>query len=412
MKLIKDLKPWVYMARLARKDPTPGSYLTGDTEWNFYRDRLKKLVNRYRYVLTTDIVSFFASIPLERLLEHVETRAGLTDVSKRLISLVEDWGRIPGRSGIPQRFLSSSVLANMYLRPVDDVLHSFARSTHKFIPGRATRWMDDIWLFGDNESRLRRAQVELEEAMRSLGLNMNLAKTQLLEGEDAESEVQQREHSAVDVGLARVEPDYAPLDMMISAIVGAPEEADRTAVRFVTRRMRLTRRFDRVGEFVDVAPRMPHAADVLARLFRESEVWRDLSDWFVSYTRSDWAVSEWSIAQLGTMFPGGELPAPSVIDFFNEELVSNASLPLTALCAQRLSDWDSDTARIVIRERALRVDNALLRRVLALAAIAAGEDNQFVRELLSQFEENLVTYEMVKQKRFRRFRVVADFEGA
>ena len=53
--------------------------------------------------------------------------------------------------------------------------------------------MDDVWLFGREPGRLRRAQLELQEAMRGLGLNMNGSKTDVLEGEDAQRGVQQRE---------------------------------------------------------------------------------------------------------------------------------------------------------------------------------------------------------------------------
>jgi hypothetical protein len=216
--LIRHLPSWVYIARLSRKTPTAGGYLSTN-EWEYYRARLKGLVVRYRFLLTTDIVSFFASIPVDRLSERVEQRAGRSRVTERLLSMLAAWDLMPGRSGLPQRFLASSVLANMYLAPIDDVLQSFGRS-RPGRPFRLARWMDDMWVFGNSEGRLRRAQVELSEAMRAIGLDMNVSKTKLLEGDDAEQEVQQREHSAVDIALQLDEPDYMPLDILLRAYPG------------------------------------------------------------------------------------------------------------------------------------------------------------------------------------------------
>jgi hypothetical protein len=409
LRLIRPLPSWAYIARLSRRTPTAGVYVS-NKEWDFYRARLKGLVARYRHLLTTDVVSFFASIPIDRLSERIEQRAGGGRVTARLLSMLAGWDAIPNRSGLPQRFLASSVLANMYLAPVDDVLQRFGR-TRRGLPFRIARWMDDMWLFGNSEARLRHAQVELSEAMRSIGLDMNVSKTKVLEGADAEREVQQREHSAVDIALQLDEPDYAPLDSLISTVLGAPEMAERTTIRFATRRMRQSGRFDRVAEFAEVARRMPHAADILARLFRDSDHWQELDEWFIEYAGSDWAVSEWSVAQFATMFPSDGLVSDGTFDFLADQLVANSSVPMLAVAAQRLAAWDADEARVRIRERAETVVHPLERRVLALAATAADEEPGFARELLAEFEENSATLEMLKARRFRPVPVAPDFTG-
>jgi hypothetical protein len=409
LKLVRDLPSWVYIARLSRRTPTAGEYPSAK-EWEFYRGRLKGLVARYRYLLTTDVVSFFASIPIGQLAEQIAQRAGGGRVTNRLVSMLEGWDAMPTRSGLPQRFLASSVLANMYLAPVDDVLQRFGR-TRRGRPYRIARWMDDMWVFGQDEARLRHAQVELSEAMRSVGLEMNVSKTKVLEGDDAKREVQQREHSAIEIALSQEEPDYVPLDTLISEVVGSPESADRTAIRFVTRRMRERKRFDRVPEFVEVANRMPHAADILARLFRDSEHWQELEDWFLEYADSEWAVSEWSVAQLATMFPSEGPIGDDVFDFLADQLLGGSSVPMLAVAAQRLSAWDPDEARVLIRERAETVTHPLERRILALSALGAGDEPNFVRALLSEFEENSATLDMLSARRFRAVPGAPDFLG-
>jgi hypothetical protein len=298
----------------------------------------------------------------------------------------------------------------MYLTPVDDVLIRFGRS-RPGRPYRLARWMDDMWLFGNNEARLRLAQVEVNEVMRSLGLEMNLSKTRVLEGDEAEREVQQREHSAVDVGLQLDDPDYTPLNVLIDALLEEPHRAERTSVRFATRRMLNSGQLERTQEFVDAAERMPHAADILARLFRESGHWEHLSDWFLEYAASDWAVSEWSVAQFATMFPSeGDVP-DAIVEFLGNALVREGSLPLLAVAAQRLAAWTPNEARVQIRERAGGTAHPLERRVLVLAALNADEEPGFARTLLSEFEENSPTLEMLKARKFRAIPAAADFAG-
>jgi hypothetical protein len=181
---------------------------------------------------------------------------------------------------------------------------------------------------------------------------------------------------------------------LITAVLEVPETAERTTVRFVTRRMRSAQRFDRVPEFIDVAERMPHAADILARLFRESGHWSDLGGWLVEYASSDWAVSEWSVAQFATMFPSDHDAPEAVFQFLADRLSTDSSLPMLAVAAQRLAAWDPAEARVRIRDRADSAAHPLERRLLALAAVAADDEPAFVRGILAEFEENAPTLAM------------------
>jgi hypothetical protein len=411
--LVGGTPPWVFVGRLKRKNPRPGIY-PRKHEWDNYRDRLKLLVQRYKVVLRTDITSCFSSIPIDSLIDHIRLRMGSGDVTDRLEVILRRWDALPDRSGVMQRFTASSVLATSYLSPVDDVLHRYSANVGRarsWIPPRAVRWMDDIYLFGTKAGRLRRAQLELQDAMRSIGLNINSSKTDVLEGEDAERDVQQREHSAADSGLASAPPNRVPIDELIDRLLRHPEKASRTGAKFVATRLRSSRMFDRVDEFASVAHRMPQASDALARLFRDSGKWVDLQDWYVDYARSDWGRIEWSVAQYGTMFPSSKVPTP-VAKLFEDLLTSNTSLVLTAVTAQRLAAWDASAARAVIRERLKKVDHPIQRRVLALAALEAGEEPRFVRAVLSQFEDNVPTLEFLDDRSFKKVNAVKDFRGS
>lgn len=422
VKVIGPMPRWTFGWRLSRKSPVAGKYVTMSSEWNGYRNRLTLLSEIYPAALITDIVSCFPSIPIVRLTDLVCEVAGVSAVAERLGGLLAAWDQVNNRSGLPMRANASCVLASMYLRAVDDVLLAhgntfavrgslFLRKSYALGQGTACRWVDDLWLFGDAQGDLRVAQLDLQDTIRTLGLHMNLAKTDVLEGEKMVARARQLEHSAVDIALMDVKPDFEPLNDLIDRLLVAPETANHTSVRFATVRMRRHKNYKRSHEFIAVAERMPHAGAALARLFHDSGCYRDLGSWFAAYVRSTWARMELAVAQLATMFPSGTAPERAVIDALCEKVVSGCSISLTSVTVQRLASWSPGEARTLIREVARSAESPHVRRVLAFAALNAGESRSWVDRLLAEFRENAVTRDYLKERNFNPVSAVADFSG-
>ncbi len=428
-KLIGKLPEWVFGWRLQQSSPTAGNWSHNDLQHAAFRDVLSVGANMSSAAIRTDIVSCFASIDVERLCEMVQKRSGSGRVTDRLTDLVRGWGSVAGRSGLAQRSAASAALANMYLEPIDDVLRDHDKPRRRgrnkssgmfrrlaSLP-RVARWMDDLWVFGRDGGELRVVQLELQDALRSIGLEMNHAKTELLEGDDVVHEVLRIQHSAIDGALSGDAPDSQPLIELVEKLLEHPTQADRTSVKFVTRRMRVHRLYHPVLRFAEHAHEMPHVADALGRLFRDSEHWRDLPNWFVHYAQSPWGVIRWSVAQLGTAFPSklstrADSAKLSIVkDYFFRLLDEEPPLPLLALAAQRLASWDSGEARSAFRSAATSSGDAQVRRVLALASANAQEDRAVIRNMLSEFEENVVTLRMLEERSFR-VPVKSDFEGS
>ena len=214
------------------------------------------------------------------------------------------------------------------------------------------------------------------------------------------------------VSLNEEEADLAPLDELIDGVLGAPDVTERTSIRFMTTRMREHRVFDRVPDIADRVEQMPHAADHLARLFRDSGSWADQQETYVAYAKRWRTRLPWSVAQLGTMFPSTGVVAPALREFFAEVLqAGGAPLPLLTVAAQRLAAWDPDNARALIREAAENESHPMARRSLGLAALHAGEVTNVVRKLLQQHEENSLVLAMLEDVRYakRAVPVTADF---
>ncbi len=410
-RLIGDLPKWAYGVRLKRRAPSPGVYAIAK-EFDRYRRRLQRLARQEPYALKTDIVSFFSSIPTQNLCEAITQRAR-NDLTRRLSDMIVRWAQIPGRPGLQQRSLASSVLANMYVQPIDDLLAAEGATdyTEKTGYGRAVRWTDDIWLFGTHPAQLRRAQVRIEARIRDLGLSMGAAKTQLLHGSRLQEEVFQLELGYIDFSLQSSTPDPRPLEDLVRKLIAAPEAADRTAIRFACVRVRSHRRLDLADQIADAAHRMPQGATDIARMLRELGLWRGRVAWYLDYCASPWAAIEWAPAQLSTMFPADASAPTELTDFFSTQIPLRHSLPFLALAAQRLASWRPAAARDVIRDAVRRATHPLERRVLALAALHANDERAFVRRLLSEFEENQPTLFALEDSGYRALDVVPDYTG-
>ena len=412
--LIADLAPWVHGWRLPRSSPAAQIYSPNDTEWSLYRRHLKAGALFCDCGLKTDIVSCFASIPVGRVCEDITRKAGDNDVTARLIRMLQGFDSIQGRAGLAQRSTASSVLANMYMERFRYVLNDHAEREESVFQATAgvqpvLRWMDDIWMFGDDEAQLRSLQVDLQGATREAGLELNLGKTKLLAEESLWEAVSHLEHSAVDAAIDIDPPDITPLEALLDEIIESPENADRTSIRFAMTRMRRQQLRTRLDKLVEVTPRMPHGADHIARAFRDFEIWRTHRDWFLEYVHSSWSKISWSVAQLGTMFPSQTQPSDNVKSKFAEFVLDRRDFPLMALAVQRMASWDPAMARDLLHEVVKVADHPQERRIIALAAVAAGEESDFVRRVLGEYEENRLTLATLEARGFTSIPPVPDF---
>lgn len=419
--LINDLDSWVFGWRLPRnerKKPESPGYSNNGVEWTRYRASISAFAGLSNGGLKTDIVSCFAKIPIVGVVDDIERNATGVAVTDRLIDMLVAFDKTPGRPGLQQRSKASAALANMYLKRLDLVLRRYDESVPRskrfriFLGrGGVARWMDDIWVFGTDDATLRAVQLELQNAAREASLELNMGKTVVKHGDDLEEAILKIQHSAIDDALRGASPSYGPLEELLDTIIADPENADRTAIRFALRRIRAHKVRSRRKELIDVAPRMPHGADHVARAFRDLGWWRRLQDWYLDYKSGPWGTVEWSVARLGAMFPTRGRGTSKLRQFFAETIAANPTLPLLSVASQRLASWDPRTAIDVIRAKVDTVEHPHERRVLALALVAAGDDRRVIRRILADFEENALTMRAIERNQFRPFPFSPDFGG-
>ena len=418
VQLLGDMSPNAFGWRLPPKLPTAGDYSHNNRQWEGYRDHLSLLSLSYDAALATDIVSFFASIPVTGVQESIQDKCSTSGLATRLCQMIEGFGAVPSRGGLPQRSTASAVLANMYMSPLDGVLRHHASplmvmSADKVRYHSFARWMDDMWLFTPDPATARLAQMELQATAQSLGLNLNSAKTDVYEGTDVAAHALQVEHSAVDGAIANGlvgTPDFVPLEELIDRLLEQPEKASRTSLKFATQRMRENNHLTRAPEIALAAKRMPHAADALFRLFKEAFSHDSMQDWYLDYAGSPWATHEWAVAQLGRIFPSGKRVRKPLREFFASAIRdANTSLPLLSVASQRLASWDKPEARAACRDAFNNAASPHARRVLVLTALGAGETRTKVRKWLKADPENEVTLKMLEAGGFGSPPITKDF---
>jgi len=150
----------------------------------FENDSIKLSKNQnYEYLLVTDISSYFEHISLVVLknrlnILHPNNKDYNSSVNFLIENILEKWtvnNQIPN-FGLPQGPTTSTMLADIYLYPVDKEMRD---NEIKYL-----RYMDDIRLFAKNLSELKRNIKTLVIALRKLKLNLNPKKTNIYNLDD------------------------------------------------------------------------------------------------------------------------------------------------------------------------------------------------------------------------------------
>lgn len=129
-----------------------------------------------RYVLRTDIASFYDSISHSTLMKLLAEHGGLSKTSIHLIrQLLNEWTALTGiDTGLPTGVGLSANLAEVYARRIDEAV-SGDRVVHFY-----GRYVDDIVLVARSEVDRDEAEARLASRIAEMGLALNPSKTQRL----------------------------------------------------------------------------------------------------------------------------------------------------------------------------------------------------------------------------------------
>ncbi len=157
-------------------------FLSSIEQWKKF-DEYVKVGSRNKIILETDLQNYFEKIDIDLLgktLFHcVDTLKEVGKVKAQIRFCIENVCRTLKNwaynetSGLPQNRDVSSFLANMYMLPVDTFM---IENKYDYY-----RYMDDIRIICDNKYQARKALKDLVNNLRTIGLNVNTAKTRIIE---------------------------------------------------------------------------------------------------------------------------------------------------------------------------------------------------------------------------------------
>jgi len=169
-----------------RYDPKPQNpkYLFKPkiSKWFTFEGVTLTFVRSEKHLLVTDLSNFFESISRAQLIAELERAIPdiqATGPEKRQIrnaigtldKLLEQW-TFSGSHGLPQNRDASHFLSNILLSSMDRQMDKKGYDYYRYV--------DDIRIIADSELHAKRALQDLIRQLRTVGLNINVSKTEIL----------------------------------------------------------------------------------------------------------------------------------------------------------------------------------------------------------------------------------------
>ncbi|MEO0126853.1 MAG: RNA-directed DNA polymerase [candidate division WOR-3 bacterium] len=177
----------------------------------------------YRYMVTSDVVSYFENISLEILRDEILIKCLPREqkIINLLLHILEYWtwrsfeGK-PVLRGIPQGNDVSSFLGNIYLWPLDEVFRKIAQKKEV----KYFRYMDDVKIFTKTEALARECIFIMNDVLRKLHLNIQGEKTLIFKNDDIKNEIEDTRLAAVNDVINQIN-EYTKREKAISNNISA-----------------------------------------------------------------------------------------------------------------------------------------------------------------------------------------------
>ncbi len=151
--------------------------------WLEMRDNIRQQYKKgFRHYFFADISGYFENVKIKKLMEilnfYVERNGA--NYSSYLELLLCKW-QYAIAQGLIQTHPASSILAKVYLNPIDSKLNYLGKNYNRYV--------DEFHILARTKHDLFKITLQINEALRELGLNINVAKSKYFEGEDILKEI-------------------------------------------------------------------------------------------------------------------------------------------------------------------------------------------------------------------------------
>lgn len=152
------------------------------SRWFTFEGITLTFVGSKKHLLVTDLSNFFENISRAQLIAELEQavpsiqttgpeKLQIRNAIRTLDKLLEQW-TFSGIHGLPQNRDASSFLSNILLSSVDRAMSLKGYDYYRYV--------DDIRIIANSEMHAKRALQDLIRQLRSVGLNINASKTEIL----------------------------------------------------------------------------------------------------------------------------------------------------------------------------------------------------------------------------------------
>lgn len=247
--------------------PSNSIFFTGPWQdsYNAFQRRCETLfVQSNRWIGHFDLAAYYDTISHDMLFRIVSPRGKYPDTWRSVSSWFKIWSASHDNSetlhGIPQGPIASDFLAEAFFLPIDLALQG---KRIKYV-----RYVDDIRIFGQSETEVRRAGIELERLCRDRGLipqGKKYAISYANRLEDALGNLPSIPPASEESEVVLMSEEKAT-DLLDTCITGRPKRVtDKSRFRYVMYRAPESSKV--LDQAIRLLPRHPEHIDVFAAYF-------------------------------------------------------------------------------------------------------------------------------------------------
>lgn len=159
--------------------------------WRTFEGVTRTALRNDQALLATDLINYFENISVDLVQRCFESalltlratgpeKLKIRNAIQTLCELLTRWG-YSSRHGLPQNRDASSFIANVVLNTVDHKMCSMKYDYYRYV--------DDIRIICASPSQAKKALIDLIAELRTVGMNINSAKTKILTSTTGEAEV-------------------------------------------------------------------------------------------------------------------------------------------------------------------------------------------------------------------------------
>ena len=230
--------------------------------WLEMRKALRLKRKDFSYLVRTDLVGYFEHIDHRVLTTEIDSLGARKPVTDLLRDLLKRWETSTGH-GLPQNLEPSSLLANLYLDPLDKAM---VRAGFRYF-----RFMDDIYILGNTKLETRKALQFLTNECRKRRLFLNSKKTEVMEGTDIDSFLSEDNDDRLNIDylIGEGDPDQAMnLIHKLARKVGVKDDLNEREYKFLLGRLRKIQDPLLVKKSLGLLENYPHLSEQISRYLR------------------------------------------------------------------------------------------------------------------------------------------------